>query len=204
MQEFNVCLIPNKKIQQTCIKLSQEISQQYQTNFILNHKNPIPHISIYHIGIPTKNKNKLFNLVENISKTHQPFKVKSKNFFQFDNFFFINTNISNSFIRLHNNVVDTLNPLREGFLRNEIKEFINNPNVSQQRKKYAQKYGYFLVKNEFIPHITITNFLNRSDIKQVIKKFNLPKFSFIADKIFITKIGPYGTVSKIIKEYRLK
>src|SRR5579872_4094329 len=60
------------------IRLSQAVGGKVTSKINLNHKNEIPHLTLYMSTYPTKNIELIINKLAEIAKSTKPFKLKLK------------------------------------------------------------------------------------------------------------------------------
>ena len=202
MLELNVCLIPPKNISQHAISLSQQFSKKYETQFTLDNKHYIPHISLYHFPIPKHNLKILTSTLEEIANSHQSLILETTTL-STRNYLWWNINKTHQLEKLHTDLLKKINPLRENLQRIKIDN--SDQGFTNQQKMYIKKYAYPLVESEFVPHITITGFKDQHT-KHTLNIISRPdkNFTFSINKLTLGTIGAFGNLPKIIKEFRLK
>ncbi len=106
-------------------------------------------------------------------------------------------------IQLHEGVVHKLNPLREGILTEECREFLSNNILDAREYKNMLAYGNPLVLDLYRPHITLTKLARSEDEHIAIDylKNEIGACSFIAESMVLTKPGPYRTCTGVIREF---
>jgi len=199
--DLNVVLLPNEKTAKKIISLSQNLSKNYRTSFILNKKDKLPHLSLYQSRYPKKAYNKILNSIENISKETRPFTIFPNNFSTLGNYLFYDAIKQKDLINLHKKLVSKLNKLRKEILHPNVKQFLKEGSLTKSQAKNAIKYGNPLTMEGFIPHITITKFANPNKIKEAAKLIPKEKLNFKVTELALAPIGKYGSCSKIIKRF---
>ncbi len=168
-----------------------------ETNFVLDGKKCFPHITLYFPNYPTNILPKIKDILSNVANNTNAFKLKFKDttIAKIDGGIFANYEQNDEGIRLKDLVVNLLNPLRNGLIREKYK---NDPS------KDVVEFGYPINKYHF-PHVTLTSFVDMNNAKEFINKRNNIIFSDImVDTIAICEMGEHGTCTKIIEKFKLK
>src|SRR3989344_2670574 len=97
------------------IKLSQKINNMIPSKILLNEIDEIPHLTLYMAKYPKKNIAKVLNKLNKILSSIKCFELifNSKSC-QSSGTVFIEAVVTNELYKLHEDLVNILNPLREG------------------------------------------------------------------------------------------
>src|SRR5260221_8834247 len=115
--KINVAFILPQEINDEVCKLSKNISKTFDTDFVLDNKNFIPHISLYWTEYPFNAFKEIAEVVEELSK-----KINTVEF-EYEKIVFLYEYLYMDFIKtkviqnIHNNFVTKLNKIRQGHLR---------------------------------------------------------------------------------------
>lgn len=198
---LNIIYLPDEATRNKAIELSRKILSDLPVEFILG-QGTIPHITIYQASFPTRNLQRVKEIVKEISSEIEPFQVEMGPFFVnvVRGFVWWNCIKSDQLVRVHWKTIDSLNPLREGLIPATLK---NYP-ATEEEEMELKNYGAFLMGKRYPPHITLTRLKNPEDEKRVFKILGKEERSvFTADKIAIGLMGDHGTVTEIIEEFPL-
>ncbi len=193
--------MPDGITRQKAIELAYKISSKLPVEFVLG-QGTIPHITIYQATFPNKNIEKLKDIVREIASQTTPFEIEMGPFLAnvgvpgFVWWNCIKTDIMN---KVHLEIIDRANPLREGLVPDNLKNY-SGPEIG---KKEIEGYGSLLVKERYSPHITITRIKNPDDSDKVMNILGEEKSEFKADKIVLGYLGDHGTVTGIIEDFPL-
>src|SRR3989344_6417882 len=172
---LNVAVIPPKNVSDFAIEISKKFSRDLETEFALDGKEFNPHITCYPVEYPQRNLLKVSEYVESIAGEDRKFLVNltGLEISQEGNAFSVGIAVvkNKEIDNLHRGIIEKLNPLREGHLR----EVYKNPNYIEKfppdkreiMKKILSDVGYARVLDVYDPHISITQFkpeVKRSDI----------------------------------------
>ncbi|MCL4377288.1 MAG: hypothetical protein M1409_02720 [Actinobacteria bacterium] len=67
--DLNVVILPNKEISTKLIKWSKFIASKFKSDYILDTKKHLPHLSLYSARYPLKNRRLLVKAVNDIVKS---------------------------------------------------------------------------------------------------------------------------------------
>lgn len=200
IEKLNLVILPDKKSNKISIDLSKKLSEKFKTFFILDGVELYPHISLYHVLFPIKNHGKIVEKIKSLAENTKPFNI-SLNRVTFENFSKVlhwKCELTPELASLHKRLIEDINPLREGVYENYLKD------CTEEEKKNIEKYGYIHALELYDPHITITRFDDREEIKSVLTQ--LPpsiERMFDVSKIHLGKLGDHGTVTEILEEFPL-
>ena len=201
--DLNVVLFPDEKTRQTVIKWSNDLSQKFDTYFILDGINFNPHITLYQARYPVKNQEELMKRIERFVEKSHPFTVTMTGFSEHWGFIFADVEVSPQLRTIHDSVVDSLNELREGEIASTVKGLTD---LTKEQKDAVDKYGYIYAKDTFtVPHITLTRLKDPKQKDAALRSLEaLSPFSFVARTIAIAPTAEHGTCPQPIKTFYIK
>lgn len=201
---IDVAIKPSSEVTSEALRLSKEINQKAGTYFVLDAINYFPHVTLYSAEYPDKNLNEIFKTVNTITTNTPPFTAAFTSSHTHRGYIDISIKKSQELKRLHEHLVNSLNPLRENHLREKYTSPTELANYSSQQQEYIQNYGYSEVLDGFRPHLTITRLKNENLAKVITQKLNFPPESFPVTTIAAYSMGSHGTCTKILKEFPLQ
>jgi 2'-5' RNA ligase len=157
-QRINIAVKLPQNITREAIKLSGEISKGNAVYFVLNSVNFIPHITLYSPEYPKKNIDKALETVSRIIENSSAFTAYARETRSHFGYIDIAFQKTTEWINLHKRIVNELNPLREGHLREKYLDFDELKHYSSQQQEYINNYGYPEVFELFTPHLTLSRF----------------------------------------------
>lgn len=94
---------------------------------------------------------------------------------------------------IHKELLDILNTIRDGYIRDKDLIRINEGRTDKEEEKYIKDYGYLRVLNKFMPHITIGNIqsTNEFDLDDVSKKLNAILGALYKQSISFNRVHAY-------------
>ncbi|MEK6951382.1 MAG: 2'-5' RNA ligase family protein [Nanoarchaeota archaeon] len=204
--DLNVVLFPDEKTRQTVIEWSNDLSQKFDTYFVLDGINFNPHITLYQARYPVKNQEEIMKRIESFVKKTHPFTVTMKGFshhWGFRGFIFADVEVAPQLRTIHDSVVDSLNELREGEIASTVKALTD---LTKEQKDAVDKYGYIFAKDTFtLPHITLTRLKDPKQADKALRSLEaLSPFSFFARTIAIAPTSEHGTCPQPIKTFYIK
>lgn len=199
--QLNIAIVPDPRIQEKALRLSELLSRKFDTHFVLNTKNLIPHITISQARYPERNLGKVIDIVREQIKV-EPFKVNLDTFdVRYGQFVFWNAERTSSLAAFHQQIVDATNPLREGLV---IEHVAAMEGLSPEDVSDRERYGALLIGHHYQPHITLTRLKQPTSVEEITRFIGKgEKNQFNVEKIIVGYLGNHGTVNGIIEEIPL-
>lgn len=197
---LNIAIIPDGQTTNQAIELSQKVSLQIETEFVLNQNNLLPHITVYQAHFPVKNLEKIKTAVRSITSKTKPFTVSVNNFsISHETFLFWNCVKTDSFVYLQKEIIAKINHLRNGLILPILSKITG---LSEADKEDINRYGSLLIDPRYQPHITITRLGNPKDSKKALEILGSRlKADFIVNRLIVGYLGDHGTVIGVIEEF---
>lgn len=167
-EKIIVAIKPNKELTIEAIDNSRRIANKFTSEILLDESKNIPHISLYLTEIPTRN---IITAKEILSKFFRNVQV-DLNFscFHYKNGYFdAEFELTTELSRLHMEILDKINPLREDHIRQKWVESFHEYNQIEQNN--IKKYGSVYVAESFRPHLTlayIPSQVYKADVEMVL------------------------------------
>ena len=203
---LNTAFIPPKEVSEEVIELSKVIGNQADAYFVLDGINFYPHITIYPPEYPEKNVPRVLEVIEGLVSLIRPrfnsiaFKFTKTKLGQ--GYFGLVFEHSVEIQRVHEEIVQALNPLREGRIRDKYVEYHMEFNSRQLQN--IEKYGYPGAMDLYNPHLTITRLKDEDRFKEILSTVKWDISEFTVDKIGVYKMGEHGTCRELIKGFNLR
>lgn len=154
------------------------------------------------IRLPLRNLNRVQKELEKIVKDLKPFPVTSYRYKYIAKVWVAIMYYRNIHLRkLQKKVIDAINPLREGILREEDRKEMNT--FPLRYKRMLEKYGFLRVLKEYHPHITLTKLPNQLALPRMGTKLKWEDHSFTVNKLAIYISGEHSTCRKLIKSFNI-
>lgn len=200
--QLNIAIIPDAGIQEKALRLSGLISRNFDTHFVLNTEDLIPHITISQARYPERNLGKVIDIVRNATIKVKPFRIDLHIFdVRLGQFVFWNAERTSNLVAFHKQVVDATNPLREGLV---IEHVAAMEGLSPEDASDREKYGALLIGPHYQPHITLTRLKKTTEVEKITRVIGKGKQDqFDVAKIIIGYLGNHRTVNGIIEEIPL-
>ncbi|MEX2033395.1 MAG: 2'-5' RNA ligase family protein [Candidatus Colwellbacteria bacterium] len=198
---LNTAFIPPKEVNEKTIELCRVIGNVAETYLVLDGVNFYPHITIYPPEYPEANIPKILEAIEKLSKSFDPITLKFKNLDVGQGYLGLAFNSSGKIQQLHEEVVHTLNPLREGRIRDKYLEY--HMEFSPEQLQNIERYGYPAAMSLYSPHLTITRLKDEDEAKEILRTIKWDISEFVIDKIGVYKTGEHGTCRELVKEFSL-
>jgi 2'-5' RNA ligase len=199
----NIAIRPPQGIEDRLIGLSRKISRQARAYFVLDGVNFHPHATLYSPEYPTKNLGRVLELTGRIARSFPKFQVGFNGVQSHWGFIDVEVGSSEEIKRLHELVVQKLDPLREGHIRNKYKRKEELRKFSKEQRKNIRIYGYPDAMGLFRPHFTITRLTDEDKAKELARRLSWPIKKTVIDKVLAFRMGQHGTCREIIREFSL-
>lgn len=148
---------------------------------------------------PKKNLRPIQNELRRLTASLKPFWVTFDQYCQNkDRSVYASFQRSRSIVHLQKTIIQSLNPLREGFMR--PKDLARFKQFSQQKQKNLRRYGTGRVFSQFQPHLNFSR-LQQID-KKIVDLLPIIKLSFLVKEIGIFQSGEHGTCKKMLAKFR--
>jgi len=196
---LNIVITPPKKIGDKLIELSQSIDKEVETEFTLNYKNALPHLTLYQAKYPQTNLELIKQTLKEVASNLAKLEVILDSFSTPLGYVYLDARKTDDLFQFHKQIVDKLNPLREGLM---FTEHLSLPGITPTQRDSVYKYGHLLVMNEFWPHVTLSKPKHLADIDKV--KQVLPSkvsYTFEVDALHLAAFGPFGTCPEILETF---
>ncbi len=186
------------------IALSREIGGKNEAFFVLDDIQFLPHITIYSPEYPKKNLDKVLKKVGEIANNTEKVNLISKEISSGERFIIVEFDYTQAIKKIHEEVVLTINSLREGRLWEKYTSGDYKIKFNPEQQKNIEKYGYPNSMSLYLPHLTIIRLKDELSAGAISKniKWSIPRFT--VDKIAIYEMGKHGTCKSLVKEFKLK
>lgn len=200
--QLNIAIIPDSRIQEEAIRLSELVRRNFDTHFVLNTHNLIPHVTISQARYPERNLGRVIDIVRTGISKLKPFEVSLNTFdVRYGQFVFWNAERASNLVAFHQQIVDATNPLREGLV---IEHVAAMEGLSPEDVNDRENYGALLIGPHYQPHITLTCLKQNTAVEEIVRVIRKGKRDqFDVAKIVIGYLGNHGTVNGIIEEISL-
>ena len=200
---LNIAIIPPEKVAIAAIELSKELSKPGKVSFILDGKNFHPHVTCYSPEFPTKNLDKIFGSIEELAHNFKSFSCDFLELQTHDGYIDIEAQLNREFKQLHETIIEKLNPLREGHLREKYTVEENLQSLTEEQRQNIQKYGYPDVMELYRPHMTLTRLEDADEAVMLLKGIKWDIDELKVDTVGAFTMSSYGTCKKLLNEFSL-
>ncbi len=204
---YRTVFVPSKELSKQAIDLANNISKQGDVFFKVDDKRYFTHLTVYKSEFPVGNSKKVHEVLRGFSSKQKPFRLKFKKFFAEWGWLGLDFIRNGGVYSAHKKIVDLLNPLRGGHITEKYLREIKEGKYSRPQRENIMQFGYPLVMGEYHPHLTLVQFRTESVARVVKNLYNGKKISIgesEVKKIALVESGEHGTVTRIIKEFRLR
>lgn len=198
---LNTAFTPPKEVSGKAIELSRAISSEVESYFVLDGIQFHPHITIYPLEYPEENILKVLGIVERTVKSIEPVKFQYKRLETHQGYIGVEFEHFSQIQKIHEGIVNALNPLREGYIREKYNDY--QMEFTSNQLESIRRYSYPDAMALYNPHLTITRLKDENEAEEILStiKWDIPEF--IIDKIGVYKTGEHGTRRELLKEFTL-
>lgn len=200
---INTVLQPSKETSQKIAVISQEIAKSQKAYFILDNKNYYPHITVYSPEYPEDKLGEIISKIEDLSQVLSKIELKFKGLITNQGYIGLDFDNSVELKKIHENIVQTLNPLRDNHLRDKYQDDDYKMKLSPEKIANIAKYGYPDAMELYHPHMTIIRLEDPIQAEEIAKSIDWHE-NIIIDKLALYKMGEHGTCTELIKEFKFK
>lgn len=188
---LNTIFVPSKELSDFAVNLADGFNHKDEV-FRVNKTNCLPHISTYYAPeFPEENLPKVSKALKDIATNLKPIELISDNISEFFGYVAIWFKKTPEIIKVHEEILTALNPLRDGHISEEYLEKIKNNKYPPDEIEYVKKYGGHMVLNAFRPHLTLGYY----NSPQKIPNIKIP--TTFTNSLAICPVGPKGTCPQI-------
>lgn len=199
--------LPESELISKSLALAKEVTKGQEIYFHITKKTQLAHSTIYMAEFPLKNFNRIVDSLARLANKTRPIKLEYEKMYQEWGYIGFSFKKNREIYELHKQVLDLLNPLRDGHLRMKYIKELRSGKYSKRQMKYIRNFGYPQVLSEYNPHLTLARLKSEEKAKSIANEYNNSKFKVkdaFFKKIAIGESGEHGTCTKIIKEFELK
>ena len=200
----NIAVKPSELVAQQAIELSQKLSDKSKTYFVLDGQNYFPHLTIYSPEFPKNKLDGVLSTIESICATTKSFESPFLDIQSHDGYVDVEVELNDSFQNLHEIIVEKLNPLREGHLREKYTVEANLAELTETQRQNIKKYGYPDVMEIYRPHLTLIRLENSDEALSLAKNIKWNTEKLTVGSVAAFTMSSHGTCSGLIKEFSLK
>lgn len=198
---LNVALKVPNEIAERAIVLSKKIATDNKPMFVLDDIGSHPHITIYPPEYPNQEVKNVLSSVEKIANETKQVSAKFSLPKNLRDFVAIPVRLSTDIMELHKRVINTLNPLRNGHIKEGYEDYAG---FSPEQHNNIQKYGYPYVMTLYNPHLTIIRFEDEETAKSMADSLQWDIDEFTVEKLTVYTMGENGTCKELLGEFPLK
>lgn len=198
----NIVVTFNEDIASQFISWSKKINKLTPSKVVLNKTDMLSHMTLYTTNYPKRNLNQVSSKLEKISNETLSFPLSFNGKSVLLGTIFIDAVLTQSLYELHEKIVNTLNPLREGNFDEKEREL---PGFNDNMEYSLTHYGMWSAKKLYVPHVSVARPFDGNECKTALSL--LPEnidISTTIESISFVERGQNGTCKNILKTFPLK
>lgn len=151
----------------------------------------VPHITLYMGLFPEAEKASVVHELRSVAEESAPFPIVLREIdTSRDGYVFWNAAVDGSLQGLHERVVEALNPLRHGAVREKFLE--DQERFTKEECLYIMKYGFPWVMSRFRPHVTVGHL--EAGAAETAGRLGSPESRGQASRIALGSVGEHGVI----------
>lgn len=198
--DLNVILLPDNNTSQKLIGLSERVASKVNVRYKLDRTDRPPHLSLYSALYPLHNLDKVRLAMEELAALANGVEVELNGYSVFSGYLFYDAVRSSRLMELHELVVDTLNPLRDGLISEDQKRLFG---LTKDQEAAISKYGYVSVKDTFMPHVTLACLSDFNQTEEAVKVLPKEVLTFTPTSLSLVPFDLEDRIKKPVATYSL-
>lgn len=198
---MNVVFQVPQDIAREAIRLSQSIGSQTRALLVLDSIEYHPHITIYSPEYPQQNIDQLLHEVNAIAGKSLPFALRLDTMVTEYGYVAVQVQGSPDVSHIHAEAVKKLNPLREGHMRKEDQQGLEQCSPAQRIN--ITQYGSPNVMGLYRPHLTLSRLANSQDAEKAMSGVIWCMKEFTVTSLAAYEMGDHGSCRTLIKDFPL-
>lgn len=203
---LNTTLKPPPGVAEAVIVLSKDVDKEHTAFFVLDDKHFFPHVTVYSPEYPRREQAEVLSRVEKLAASTPKLTLKYVHATSSQGYIGLQLASTDSVRSLHEQLVEKLNPLRGGRLRDKYREDASDYHVrfSAKQKENIKNYGYPGAMALYRPHMTVIRLKNEQEAQKVAEKLSwvIGEMTFV--QIGVYAMGEHGTCTKELAVFDLQ
>jgi hypothetical protein len=158
--DCNVVLVPSMELTDRAVALSNQL-QSRGTLFCLEQGRFDPHVSLYMLPLRDTDLPSARERLESVVGTLTLLTLSAHRYYKSRGYFDAEYVRTDTLDGLQMTIVEALNPLRQGMRDNDTHKL---DSVTGAMRQSLEMYGYGYVGETFRPHLTLTRFMDDTEI----------------------------------------
>ncbi|MCH7951588.1 2'-5' RNA ligase family protein [Patescibacteria group bacterium] len=178
--------------------MSEEINKRFGSRFVLGENQNLPHITLLHAAFPKRNVRILKNRLSALSKKTPPFQAHVKGFLAYPQAGFMTVEVApkSKFVTLHREVSTLTKDLIDRSF--DYRAVWDYPKLPKKAKKYVDKYATPVVKEYFIPHMTLSLLKDKGKLAEVEATMSVEHHRFRAETLALCTLAEHHTCQEVV------
>ena len=199
---FNAILVIPEAIEAAAIELSKKIGEHEDEYFTLGKERCYAHITLYSPEYPESAKEAVIAIVGRIADRFPPVHCSITRADSREGFIGLAAELTPEIRMLHTELVVSLNPLREGRVREKFAAD-DLGKFTGEEVKNIEIYGRPSVLSLYHPHLTIVRLRDEQRAKDVAATLDVMLNDFSVNTLALYEMGEHGTCQRLIQHFPL-
>ncbi len=199
---YDVVILPPKEVWDYTVELGKKIRNLADTYFVIDGKEYLPHITLYHIAVADKAFNNFLIKLESIVKGHKIGDVQLNR---------LNSSSHNDIYidvikvpwlkELEKAVIDGTRELYDEEF-DVVSYYNSQPGFTTPNHESFKKYKSFSYGETYKPHITLSVLKPGQGI-DITEHLSLERFNFKPENIAVCRLRDFWQCREIVKQFKL-
>lgn len=201
---YDVVILPPAAIRRDAINISRRIAERFGSPLILNERDALPHISLYHVAVPRRSAALFKETLAQLARRTAPGVLQVSGVHIYREFGSIAIEVSRPewLRRFYLKIIHRTEGLRDPAFDNH--RAWGAERLSTAERRFINRYGTPLVGRYFIPHITVTALKDRNQLDLAAAMIKPPPAAFKVESLHVCLQGEHHTCRKALYELPLK
>ncbi len=195
-KSYDVVIEVGEEVAAIARSVSEFLATQKEVCFTLDTTKHVPHVTLYHVSLEETQLPSVLAALSEVASALSFFPIHQTEYQLGDGRWVSMRYEREEFIqKLHNLVLEVVGKLRvkeEGTQQTE--EWSDR---SPERQENLELYGASEIRSLYIPHLTLTRLVEKSDM-DILDSLPGLDFSFTASAIALYELGEYGTCHSLL------
>lgn len=200
---LNTAVVVEGEVAKEAIAVSERFAGEHGAFFVLDGVSYYPHMTVYAPEYPEENKTQVIARAEEIVKETQPFALRFTEVKNVEGFIGVYAEKTVKLMRLHERLIEALNPLREAGHREKEAGKLDGFSFSPKEQENMQRYGHPWVRSLYDPHLTLTRLKDAEAAARAAEELAWRIEEMFVQKIGVFVSGEHGTCRELLASFRL-
>ncbi len=200
---YDIVILPPKPVMKYAIQLSRRARKCGRTKLVLGARSFIPHISLYHIPVKATQRQRFLDTIHKVSQRHSggTLRITGLKLFKPHRSLLLMANKPAWLDKLCRDIVRTTQILFDK--QYDVRATWQIAKLSKGMQAKLKQYGSPVVGRYFMPHITLTGFLDDEGMRRATRQLKAVKMKWQVSDLYICELGQFHSCQRIVAKIKL-